>query len=119
VVLSACDQPPPVPAPGAVRSPGNELEAVAGLFRALAHPTRVRVLIGLQDGQRSPSELARAFADPRLSLPSVSYHVHGLVGAGLIELAFTTPRRGALEHSYGLTARGLAAIRALRAFNAA
>jgi DNA-binding transcriptional ArsR family regulator len=119
LVLSACDQPSPVPARGTTSSPWGELEAVSALFRALAHPTRVRVLIELQDAQRSPSELARAFADPRLSLPSVSYHVHGLVGAGLIELAFTTPRRGALEHSYGLTARGVAAIGALRALTTA
>jgi DNA-binding transcriptional ArsR family regulator len=114
-VLSARDQPPPVPVSGALRATWGELETVATLFRALAHPTRVRVLIELQDGQRSPSELARVFADPTLSLPSLSYHVRGLLGAGLIELAFTTPRRGALEHSYALTARGLAAIRVLRA----
>jgi DNA-binding transcriptional ArsR family regulator len=94
-------------------------EAVSSVFRALAHPTRVRVLIELQDEPRSPSELVRVFADPQLSLPSLSYHVRGLLGAGMIELAFMTPRRGALEHSYGLTARGRAAIGVLRAFDTA
>jgi DNA-binding transcriptional ArsR family regulator len=99
--------------------PGDELETISALFRALAHTTRIRVLIELQGEPRSPSELVRAFADPRLSLPTLAYHVQGLLGAGLIELAFATPRRGALEHSYGLTARGLAAIGVLRSFNTA
>jgi DNA-binding transcriptional ArsR family regulator len=101
------------------RSAWEDLEAASALFRALAHPIRVRVLIELQQRHRSPSELARSFDDPRLTLPSISYHFRGLAGAGMIELAFTTPRRGAVEHSYALTARGLAAIRALRALSQA
>jgi DNA-binding transcriptional ArsR family regulator len=90
---------------------GRTTDAAAAVFRALGHSTRIRVLIELQGGHRSPAQLARHLEDPGVSLPSLSYHVRGLHGAGLIELAFTTPRRGALEHSYGLTASGRAAAR--------
>jgi hypothetical protein len=86
------------------------LKLVAATCRALSHPTRVRVLIEFALGQHSPAGVMRRLADPALSLPSVAYHVRELVAADLIELAFTTPRRGAIEHSYGLTARGRAAI---------
>lgn len=86
------------------------LDAIAATCRALGHPTRIRVLAELTTRQLSPVQLARSIDDPGVSLPSLSYHVRGLASAGLIELAFTTPRRGAIEHSYAITARGRAAV---------
>jgi DNA-binding HxlR family transcriptional regulator len=86
---------------------------VATICRGLSHPMRIRVLLEYRLGQRSPADLSRSFNDPHLSLPALAYHVRGLVRAGLIELARTTARGVAIEHSYTLTARGHAAIRAV------
>lgn len=89
-----------------------DLIAVAG--RTLAHPIRRSVLaeLGLVEdavdhpptaGARSPTELARILKEP---LGNVSYHVRELVAAELLHLVSTEPRRGAVEHYYGLTDRG-------------
>jgi hypothetical protein len=67
--------------------------------------------VELQAGRRSPVELARRFDDAHLTLSSLAYHVRALVAAGLVELALTTPRRGAVEHSYVLTQDGRLALR--------
>ena len=67
------------------------------LMKALAHPLRQRILIGLSERVASPSELAEELGEP---LGNVSYHVRMLVDLKCIELVSTTPRRGALEHHY-------------------
>jgi DNA-binding transcriptional ArsR family regulator len=67
------------------------------LVKALAHPIRVRILTTLEHRMASPSELAEELGLP---LPNVSYHVRKLVNLGLLKLAKTTPRRGAIEHYY-------------------
>jgi DNA-binding transcriptional ArsR family regulator len=90
-------------------------ETVARICRGLSHPTRVRVLLELRLGRRSPTELSRTFNDPRLSLETLAYHVRGLASAGLIELAGITPRGGTIEHSYALTSSGHAALLAVEA----
>ena len=85
--------------------------------RAFAHPLRARILAALEDGERSPVELAR---DLGASLGVASYHVRVLAEAGLVELARTTPRRGAIQHHYRLAAAaGTAARIALTAERAA
>lgn len=50
--------------------------------------------------ERSPVDLAAVLDTP---LGVVSYHVRMLHKRGLIELARTEPRRGALQHFYRLT----------------
>ncbi len=85
-------------------------EGVAGsVHRALAHPLRVRILEAAGAGAEvSPVELAERLGEP---LGVVSYHVRTLADAGLLELAGTSFRRGAVKHHYrvapglGLTAR--------------
>ena len=68
--------------------------------RAMAHPLRARILAALDGGEElSPVELARALS---VSLGVVSYHVRVLAEAGVVELARTTPRRGAIQHHYRL-----------------
>ena len=71
--------------------------------RAMAHPMRARILAALHGGERSPVELAR---DLDASLGVVSYHVRVLADAGVIELARTTARRGAIQHHYRLSDQG-------------
>ena len=67
------------------------------LVKGLAHPLRIHILRVLQDRVASPSEIAEELGAP---LGNVSYHVRFLVRVGLIELAGTQPRRGAVEHYY-------------------
>jgi hypothetical protein len=67
------------------------------LVRAVAHPTRVRVLEALQGRVASPTELAREF---RESLGVVSYHTNALLDVDCIEQVRTRPKRGTIEHFY-------------------
>ena len=72
------------------------------LAKALAHPLRVQLLAGLNQGVASPNELAKKLGEP---LTNVSYHVRMLHDLGCIELVETEPRRGALEHYYRAVVR--------------
>ena len=76
---------------------------VARELDGLAHPVRLRVVLTMESGPASPTVLAS-----RLSVPlgTMSYHVRCLASLGLLELVSARPRRGALEHVYGLTPRG-------------
>jgi DNA-binding transcriptional ArsR family regulator len=65
----------------------------------MAHPMRGRILAALDGRELSPVELARA---RDASLGVVSYHVRVLAEAGVVELARTTARRGAIQHHYRL-----------------
>lgn len=64
---------------------------------ALAVDLRRRLLREFDSGVHIPKDLAEKLGTP---LPNVSYHVKILREAGLIELARTEPRRGALAHFY-------------------
>lgn len=70
---------------------------VSPSHRALASPIRMRMLMEFGDDAMSPKMLADALGEP---LGNISYHVKSLEAGGLIELAQTVPRRGALEHFY-------------------
>lgn len=72
------------------------------LVRALSHPIRVNILEALQGRVASPSELSKEMGE---SLGVVSYHTNTLVECGCLELVHTKPRRGALEHFFGVTPR--------------
>ncbi|HYV14872.1 MAG TPA: helix-turn-helix domain-containing protein [Conexibacter sp.] len=77
----------------------SDAEAVdVRVVKALAHPTRVRILDVLRDRELvSPVELADELG---LALGTVGYHVRRLETLGFIELAKQTQRRGAVEHHY-------------------
>jgi DNA-binding transcriptional ArsR family regulator len=72
------------------------------LVKALSHPIRVSILEAMQSRVASPSELSKEMGE---SLGVISYHVNTLVECGCIELVHTKPRRGALEHFFGVTPR--------------
>jgi DNA-binding transcriptional ArsR family regulator len=74
----------------------------ARLVKGLAHPLRIAILRVLEDRTASPSEIAEEIDAP---LGNVSYHVRFLARLGLVELAETRPRRGAVEHYYRAVAR--------------
>ena len=78
--------------------PSKQPTAIQGQ-RAMAHPMRGRILAALDGRELSPVEMAR---DLGASLGVVSYHVRVLADAGLVELARTTARRGAIQHHYRL-----------------
>jgi len=74
----------------------------ARLVKGLAHPLRIAILRVLEARTASPSEIAEEIDAP---LGNVSYHVRFLARLGLVELAETLPRRGAVEHYYRAVAR--------------
>jgi DNA-binding MarR family transcriptional regulator len=70
------------------------------LARARTHPTQIGVLelLTIDNGRAmSPREMALELQE---ELGNVSYHTTQLAKSGLLELAATTPRRGAVEHFY-------------------
>jgi DNA-binding transcriptional ArsR family regulator len=54
----------------------------AGVFKALADPTRRQILEDLKPGELSAGEIVSRF---KISAPSISRHLSILRGAGLIE----------------------------------
>lgn len=72
------------------------------LVKALSHPIRVEILETLQGRVASPTELSHEMNE---SLGVISYHANTLVKCGCLELVHTEPRRGAVEHFFGVTPR--------------
>lgn len=72
----------------------------AGVFKALADPTRRQILQDLRAGELSAGEIAGRF---RISAPSISRHLGVLKGAGLVE-----ERRDANRIFYSLVEERLA-----------
>lgn len=72
------------------------------LVKALSHPIRVEILEALQGRVASPTELSQEIDE---SLGVISYHAKTLVKCGCLELVHTEPRRGAIEHFFGLAPR--------------
>jgi DNA-binding transcriptional ArsR family regulator len=82
----------------AAAASGTDRDIRSTLLVAVSHPVRQRALTILADRVASPSTMAR-----ELGLPTpghVSYHVHELEKAGLVEIVGTRPVRGATEHLY-------------------
>jgi ArsR family transcriptional regulator len=78
-----------VPTPAHIRStiatlaaPPEDLREVAGVHKALADPTRLRILQRLASGPATVTELIDTVD---LSQPLVSWHLRRLRAAGLIE----------------------------------
>jgi DNA-binding transcriptional ArsR family regulator len=83
-----------------MRSDADAIDA--RVVKALAHPTRSRILTVLRDRELvSPVELSVELGIP---LGTVGYHVRRLEALGFIELAKRTQRRGAIEHHYRVRA---------------
>jgi DNA-binding transcriptional ArsR family regulator len=82
------------------------LKQLAREFSALGDPLRLEILEAYAaGGQLSPKGLSDRLRAP---LGNVSYHVKVLLAAGLIVEVDRAQRRGAVEHFYGLTGRGVA-----------
>ncbi|HEX3735859.1 MAG TPA: winged helix-turn-helix domain-containing protein [Solirubrobacterales bacterium] len=67
------------------------------LVKALAHPTRVRILGVLSHRDISPAEFARESGEV---VTNVAYHFRELAKYGFAEVAETRPVRGSMEHIY-------------------
>ncbi len=74
-----------------------------GVFAAISHPARRRVLDLLAEGDRPVNALAREFA---MSRPAVSQHLRVLLDAGLV-----TEERHGRERRYHFEPAPLAAVR--------
>jgi DNA-binding transcriptional ArsR family regulator len=89
VVTSPSKQGERLPSPARIRStiatitdPPANLKELAVIHKALADPTRLRILQRLSDGEGSVGDLMRHVD---LSQPLVSWHIRRLRAAGLIE----------------------------------
>src|ERR1700690_3448217 len=78
----------------------TETEETAGVFKALADPTRRQVLQDLQAGERTAGDIAEQFP---ISGPSISRHLSVLEAAGLVR-----ERRDAKRIYYALVEDRLA-----------
>lgn len=80
----------------------------AEVAKALCHPLRLRIMRELRGRKTvSPVELADLLKEP---LGNTSYHVAALRKAGAVEVVELIPRRGAVEHRYGLAKTPRAAL---------
>lgn len=87
---------------------GKSSEQRAEVLRALAHPTRLGILEHLLGGPAGPVDYVDAGGEETLG--TVSHHFRKLREAGLITLAATEQRRGAIKSTYRLSARGRKAL---------
>lgn len=73
--------------------------------QSISHLVRVGILRSLvRAGEpMSPNDLSQELGEP---LGNTAYHVRRLETLEAVELVSATPRRGALEHYYGLTSTG-------------
>jgi DNA-binding transcriptional ArsR family regulator len=75
--------------------------------KALAHPTRVKILMSLNAPTRTLSP--KAFSEESgETLGSASYHFRELEKAGCVEVVERVQRRGATEHHYAPVRRAMA-----------
>lgn len=72
----------------------REVQTLAGVFRAMGEPNRLRLLQVLSDGERNVTDLCRKL---RLPQPTVSRHLGILRGTGLVR-----NRRSGKEVYYSL-----------------
>jgi hypothetical protein len=79
---------------GMAREPDQEM------IKVLSHPTRLEILMALQDRIASPAELA---AEMDQSLGAISYHANTLVRCGWLELVHTEARRGSFEQFFAVS----------------
>ncbi len=66
----------------AIAAPPEELRSVAAYHKALSDPTRLRLLQRLSEGPATVTELTEHV---ELSQPLVSWHLHRLKAAGVVE----------------------------------
>ncbi len=90
---SAASKPAPPP------RPSPEIRRVADLLKQVSDPTRLQVLMLLNDKERNVSELCADLGTQ--SQPAVSHHLALLRHGRLIE-----PRRSGKHNFYGLTEAG-------------
>jgi DNA-binding transcriptional ArsR family regulator len=74
------------------------------LAKALSNPLRARALSLIAEGVSSPKAIGEALGK---DVRGIAYHVRVLRELGCIELVETHQRRGAVEHVYRVTERGL------------
>lgn len=60
----------------------DALELIASRFRALGEPNRLKLLIELEQGEKSVNELSRA---TELTQANVSRHLHALQQSGILD----------------------------------
>jgi DNA-binding transcriptional ArsR family regulator len=85
--------------PAAAKREAAMSEVDRQITHALRHPLRVEILRRLERGPNSPNGLSKEIGE---KLGNCSYHMKELLKLDCVELVETVPRRGAVEHFYGL-----------------
>jgi DNA-binding transcriptional ArsR family regulator len=80
-------------------------DPAAAALKALADPSRRRILAAVRDGDRAVGEIAREVG---MSQQSVSHHLAVLQGAGLV-----SQRRDRTRHLFAVRTDGLEVVREL------
>lgn len=94
------------------RAVKDALKKITKLFESMSHPTRLRIIMHLDEhGASSPNKIRLALGE---SLGTVAYHVRILVKMRMIELKKETRVRGAVEHHYKLTTRGRRSVKLMK-----
>ena len=95
-----------------------DMDARRRVARALTHPTRITILMKMNDPRRRMSP--KAFCDETDGhLSNVSYHFRCLKEAGLIKLVAMSPARGSVQHFYEPVERAMAWAREFAAMSPA
>lgn len=74
------------------------------LAKAISHPARVEIMVEAIKAPISPAEYVARFGG---SVTTVAYHFRELKNQDCLEIVDEKPRRGAVEHFYGVTKRAL------------
>jgi DNA-binding transcriptional ArsR family regulator len=88
---------------GQATKKSSGIESTLGAL--IAHPTRVKAYVILNERIASPNEIAQEIG---LEVSHVAYHVDKLKALKVIELVDEKKRRGAVEHFYKTTKRPFA-----------
>jgi len=90
----------------------DALKKIAKLFTDLSHPMRLKiVLLIAEQGPTAPKDMWKPLNS---TLGTVAYHVRELEKMGLIVLHREDRVRGAVKHTYKLTARGRNTVKLMK-----
>lgn len=92
------------------RESQDRLERLVAVMEVFVNPTRLRVMLFLLEGARSPKQLNLALGRTPKQLGKTAYHVRCLADEGFIREVRAVPVRGAVQHFYVLTPHGERAL---------
>ena len=84
----------------------ERLDQLAGLIDEVGNTTRLRLLLVLGDGAKTPGVLNEQLGRRETDMARTAYHIRALHARGLIEEIRPRLSRGARQREYSLTGDG-------------